>query len=129
MGKYYPAYHCNKQGHYFRVPKQEFEDTVKEFVKNIRLTPEYIEAVTKAVIDEWDKRQKEEQDKQVDYDARITELQKEAQAIVDRIKILSSEIAIKSMEDELVKIDAQMSVLRTEKKMRLSKSRLISAAL
>ncbi len=115
MGKYYPAYHCNKQGHYFRVPKQEFEDTVKSFVKNIRLTPEYVEAVTKAVIDEWDKRQKEEQDKQVDYDARITELQKEAQAIVDRIKILSSEIAIKSMEDELVKIDAQMSVLRTEK--------------
>jgi len=39
LGKYYPAYHCNKRGHYFRVPKQEFEDTVREFIKNIKLTP------------------------------------------------------------------------------------------
>ncbi len=115
LGKYYPAYHCNKRGHYFRVPKQEFEDTIRDFVKNIKLTPEYIEAVTTAVIDEWDKRQKEEQDKQVNYDSRIAELQKEAETIVDKIKILSSEIAIKSMEDELMKLDAQMSVLRTEK--------------
>ncbi len=115
MGKYYPAYHCNKRGHYFRVPKQEFEDTVKAFVKNIKLTPEYIEAVTKAVIDEWDKRQEEEQSKRVDYDGRIKELQKQAEGIINKIKILSSEIAIKSMEDELVKIDAQISVLRTEK--------------
>jgi hypothetical protein len=115
MGKYYPAYHCNKRGHYFRVPKQEFEDTLKAFVKNIKLTPEYIEAVTKAVIDEWDKRQEEEQGKQVDYDTRIAALQRQADAVVSKIKILSSEVAIKSMEDELVKIDAQMSVLRTEK--------------
>lgn len=115
LGKYYPAYHCNKRGHYFRVPKQEFEDTIREFVQNVQFTPEYIEAVTQAVIQEWDRRQVEEQGKQVDYDSRIAELQRQAAATVGKIKVLSSEVAIKFMEEELVKIDTQISGLEAEK--------------
>ena len=29
-GKHYPAYHCDRRGHYFRVTKQELEDGVAE---------------------------------------------------------------------------------------------------
>ena len=103
VGKYYPAYHCNKRGHYFRVPKPEFEETIREFVQNIQLTPEFIADVNNAVIEECNKREKEGKATEVNYDEQIARLQTEAQAIVNKIKLLSSEIAIKSMEEELMK--------------------------
>ena len=34
MGAYYPAYHCSRNGHYFRVPKPEF-DQVLQYAKYI----------------------------------------------------------------------------------------------
>lgn len=36
LGKYYPAYHCNKRGHYFRVPRDQFDKTIRKFIKNIK---------------------------------------------------------------------------------------------
>ena len=42
-GKYYPAYHCNKRGHYFRVSTTDFDETIATFVKSLNITPEYVE--------------------------------------------------------------------------------------
>ena len=115
LGKYYPAYHCTKQGHYFRIPKAKMEDVIKEFIQNIQLTPEYIDAVTEAVIAEWDRRQAEEQGKLVDYDERIASLRAQASAIANKIKMLTTEVAIKCMEDELVKVDTEIATVEKEK--------------
>ncbi len=115
LGKYYPAYHCNKRGHYFRVPKAEFETNVREFAKNIKLTPKFIQDVTNAVIEECNKREKEETSHAVNYDQQISSLQLEAEAVVNKIKFLSSEVAIKSMEGVLMKIDSKIKQLEAEK--------------
>ena len=115
LGKYYPAYHCNKRGHYFRVPKAEFEGNVREFASNIQLTPQFIQDVTNAVIAECDKREKEDESQVVNHDEQIARLQMEAEAVVSKIKFLSSEIAIKSMEEELMKIDAKVKELEAAK--------------
>lgn len=56
MGKYYPAYHCSNHGHYYRIPKQEFEDTVGEFVKSISVNSEKLDALTDAVMTVWEKK-------------------------------------------------------------------------
>ena len=58
LGKYYPAYHCNKRGHYFRVPKKDFEETIEKFVKNINLSQKYIDTLVTTVVQEWEKREK-----------------------------------------------------------------------
>ena len=115
LGKYYPAYHCNKRGHYFRVPKKDFDTTVTNFIKNIDLAPGYSEALTKAVIDEWGKRHAESNKDQVSIDTKIEELKTQAKLTADKIRYLSSEVAIKYVEEDLVKIDGEISGLLTEK--------------
>ncbi|HYK08353.1 MAG TPA: recombinase family protein [Candidatus Eisenbacteria bacterium] len=115
LGKYYPAYHCNKRGHYFRVPKDDFEKTIRMFVKTIKLAPGYPDALAQAVIAEWEKREKELHKDDVNIDMRIAELKTQAKMTVDKIKFLTSEVAIKYMEEDLVKIEEQVAELLTEK--------------
>ncbi len=115
LGKYYPAYHCNKRGHYFRVPKADFEKTIENFVKSIRIAPERISELEEAVIAEWNKRQAEVQKDELSIDVRITEQKTSAAMAMDKIKYLNSETAIKYMEDELMKTEDQIASLMAQK--------------
>ncbi len=113
-GKLYPAYHCDK-GHYFRIPKAELEATVVEFVKNITLPQEHIDLIAATVMAEWDKRQEHQAADLARYDARIKELELEADMAVRKLKVVESETAIKYMEADLVNIEQKIRELRTEK--------------
>lgn len=111
LGKYYPAYHCNKRGHYFRVPKKEFEETLELFVRSIQLSPKYIEELVKTVDSEWQKRQKETNKDEVNIDERAQELKLQAKMTADKIKYLTSESAIKYMEEDIVKAEKEIADL------------------
>jgi hypothetical protein len=114
-GKYYPAYHCNKRGHYFRVPKQEFESTVADFTHKIAFSEEHIADLVSAVETVWERRQQEIGKEEVTIDKRISILEAQAKATVDKIKVLSSESAIKYMEEDLIKIESEITTLENEK--------------
>lgn len=116
LGKYYPAYHCNKRGHYFRVPKKEFDTTVKKFIKNINLAPGYVDSLVETVIKEWKRREEQSQKGKVNIDERITQLKSQAQLAADKIRYLTSEVAIKYVEEDLVKIDKEIGDLMIQKK-------------
>ncbi len=115
LGKYYPAYHCNKRGHYFRVSKKDFEEVIYNFVKNLNITKDYIDELMSAVLEEWDKRQQtlDKDDKVIE--TRIAELKISSKLIADKIKILVSEAAIRYMEEDLVKIEKEIENLEAEK--------------
>lgn len=115
LGKYYPAYHCNKRGHYFRVPKDKFNETVRKFIKNIKIAPGYVDALTETVTKEWERRQSQSQQGKVNIDERITQLKSQAQLTADKIRYLTSEVAIKYVEEDLVKIDTEISDLLAQK--------------
>ena len=115
-GKYYPAYHCNKRGHYFRVPSQEFNDTIKSFVKELKITPEYVEKLNKYVLDLWAKRQTEVKTDNSQIDQQISSLKFQTKSIVDKIKMLSSETAIKYLETDLIEISNRIKSLKDGKK-------------
>lgn len=115
LGKYYPAYHCSNHGHYFRVPKQEFEETITAFVKNIVIDPDRLEALTDAVVAVWDQKQLAAQKDEQALDARITELQSQTRILIDKMKMLSSPTAIKHMEDDLVKTEDEIAKLEAAK--------------
>ncbi len=115
LGKYYPAYHCNKRGHYFRVLKADMEDAIENFVKSLRVAPERITELEQAVMAELDKRQGELKKDEVSIDVRITELKTSAALAMDKIKYLSSETAIKYMEEELMRTEDQVSALMAER--------------
>ena len=111
MGKYYPAYHCHARGHYFRVPKQEFDETIERFVQNIQLAPNHLEEISAAVLVEWDRRQLDVKTDDAAMSTQIQALKLEAKLSIDKIKFLSSETAIKYMEEDLMKTEAQIANL------------------
>lgn len=115
LGKYYPAYHCNKRGHYFRVTKADFEETITKFVRGLSISQEYIDELVSVVTEEWSKRQSEDIKDEVNIESRISELRTQSQMTIEKIKLLSSEVAIKYMEEELVKIELQIADLQAEK--------------
>ena len=121
LGKYYPAYHCNKRGHYFRVPQKAFNDTVTKFIQNIDIAPGYSETLTKAVIAQWDIRHAESNKDQVNIDTKIEELKTQAKLTADKIRYLTSEVAIKYVEEDLVKIDGEISGLLVQKQNQIQK--------
>ena len=113
-GTLYPAYHCNK-GHYFRVPKQELEDTVVEFVKRISLPKPQIDLICDMVMTEWQRRQKTAEDDLERFDEQIKVLEMEAEQTVKKLKYLESATAIKYMEKDLVEIEQKISRLQAER--------------
>ena len=115
MGKYYPAYHCNKRGHYFRVPKDDFDKTILEFVQGIKLKPGYTSALVEAVTSEWEKRQNEANKDKVNIDDQVAKLKAQAKLTADKIRFLTSEVAIKYVEEELVKIEGEIQKLLGQK--------------
>ena len=115
LGKYYPGYHCHKRGHYFRVPKKEFDETIEHFVKSIQLVPERTDELLGAVLAEWDRRQVDMNKASEALQMRIEGLKMEVSATAQKIKVLSSETAIKYMEEDLVKTEKQIATLVEQK--------------
>ena len=114
LGKHYEAYHCNR-GHYFRVPKKQFNEVVTSYVKTIHISPDYMTALETAVLAEWERRQAELTVDDQNLDGRIAALKNQTGALVNKIKFLTSEVAIKYMEEELVKTETQIAELTAQK--------------
>ena len=115
MGKYYPAYHCSNHGHYYRIPKQEFESTINEFVKNISINTEQLDALTDAVMTVWEKKHESVKEDTKAFQKRIDSLTRQKYAIIDKIKVVSSLTAIEMLEADLVKTDEEISKLEVSK--------------
>lgn len=117
QGKYYPAYHCDKRkavrNHYFRVPKQKFDQTITEFVQGIHIAPKYREPLVKAVLVEWKKRQQEQRRDIQSRNLMIKELVIQAEALASNIKF-GSEITLKYIERDLVRIEGQIAEHKAE---------------
>ncbi len=110
-GKHYPAYHCNKRGHHYRVSKKIFEDTVHSFVKDLRFSPEYTDKLKEITLNLWKSRQSEQIDDNSQIKSRILELRAMTKAITEKIKFLTSETAILGMDKELIAIEQEIKVL------------------
>ena len=115
LGKYYPAYHCTNRGHNFRIPKSKFDETIAKFIERIKVTPEYVDELMSLVETEWNKRQQELHKDDVSIDTRISELKTQEKLIFDKMRILTSEVAIKYMEEDVMKIEDQIATLTSDK--------------
>lgn len=113
--KYYPAYHCDKRGHYFRKPKQEFDETIEAFVKNLDVSPEYIDELLAKVNDSFDKQQLDIHKDAIAMDLQITSLQTQVRQAINKIKMLNSETTIKYMEEDIMRLEEEIKSLTTER--------------
>ena len=111
LGKYYPAYHCTNHGHYFRIPKKDFDATIEEFVKGIQISPERLDEVLAAVLSVWEGKRVQAHQVEEHSANKREELEAQIRVIVDKMKLVSSETAIKYMEEDLVRIEQQIKDL------------------
>ncbi len=123
-GKKYPAYHCDKGDHYFRVPKAEFESTIEKFVHQITMSPEHIDNLLGAIETVWDQRKAALGIETKTIDERIDERRLQLGALVDKLKLLSSETAIKFVEGDLMKLEQEIATLEEEKMIKKAKEPL-----
>jgi len=120
-GTLYPAYHCDK-GHYFRVPKDELEATVTEFIRCISLKPEQIDLIVTAVMSEWERREQRVEADMTQLNQQIKELEAEAEATVRKLKMVESETAIKYMEADLMSIERKIHAINIAKQKKTTKT-------
>ena len=114
-GKYYPAYHCSNHGHYFRVPKDEMEERIMLFVKQLKMEDAKIEALMQAVRDEYERRLKTQGGDAKQIDAQIATLRGEISVTLSKIKFLSSPSAIAYIESDVEVMEKKIQQLEQEK--------------
>ena len=114
-GGYYPAYHCTNRGHYFRVTAKELDQTVEDFVRHLKFNQEYIDQLKEFVVNSWNERTAGKVNDESIINTKITQLKASAQASADKIRYLSSEIAIKYLEKDLVASEMEIQQLEHEK--------------
>lgn len=115
-GKRYPAYHCDRRRsttvdykyHYFRERKEKFDATIESFIKLIEIKPKYEKQIIATVLKLWEKRQAESQRDNQAVTMKIDELKLQAEMVAEKIKFLSSEVTIKYLEEDLLRIEAQI---------------------
>ena len=127
LGKYYAGYHCSNHGHYFRVPKKEFDQTIMSFVKSLQVDPERLNELLDAVVAVWDKKQLDVQKDANVMDERINNLHAQTRMLLDKMKILSSSVAIQYIEEDLVKNEEEITKLEQARADKLISKEVVNA--
>ena len=120
-GKYYPAYHCNKRGHYFRVSLGEFNEAIENFVVGLNITPEYAEKLKQHTLKLWKEKLKTLEKDAQQLDNKISALKVTSEGTVNKIRQLSSDVAIRYMEEDLIKVEGEIQQLEEQKKQKPEK--------
>jgi DNA invertase Pin-like site-specific DNA recombinase len=115
LGKYYPAYHCARNHKGFRVPQKEFDQTIIDFVKNLRITDKGIKDLKEIVLAEWNKRIASNQKDLSGLENQILELKTQSKMVAEKIPVLTSTVAIKMLEDQLESIETKIVKLKEAK--------------
>ncbi|NCU30876.1 hypothetical protein EOM57_03650 [Candidatus Saccharibacteria bacterium] len=114
-GKYYPAYHCSNKGHYFRVPKDQMDERITQFISRLKVNDEQIDLLLDTVRKEFERRQATEGMDRVTIDKQISKLKSEAEAVLGKIMMLSNATAITYLENELEQVHSKIKALEKEK--------------
>ncbi len=114
-GKYYPAYHCSNKGHYFRVPKDDMDEKITQFISRVKVNQDQIELLIETVRKEFERRKALSGDDKATLEKHITTLKGEAEAVLGKIMMLSNPTAIAYLEKELENIHEKITRLEKEK--------------
>ena len=114
MGAYYPAYHCSRNGHYFRVPKAEFDKTIEDFVRAITIKPEYIDDIIAVIAELWRERQAKQLEANQQRLGYRQSLQNQIRVTVDRMRVVTSETALTYLEEDIISAENELAKLDKE---------------
>lgn len=114
-GKYYPAYHCSNKGHYFRVPKDQMDEKIVQFIRRIKVNQDQIDLLLDTVRKEFERRQSMTGDDEKTLEKHIQAFKGEAETALSKIMLLSNPTAIAYLENEIDQIHQKITKLEREK--------------
>ncbi len=115
-GTRYPSYHCSKQKtHYFRVPTDKFDISIREFVSRVKVTREGIDKLKEKVMTKWQENVSTGQRDVQTVEDKIKELEDQKKLIGNQLFRLTSDEAIKMMEEKIAEITKEIKQLRETK--------------
>lgn len=114
-GTRYPAYHCNKRNHYFRVPVDTFEQTIRNFVKRVRVSKEGVDKLKTRVLQKWEENLATGQRDVQTVEEKIKDLESQKTLIGNQLFRLTSDEALKLMEDKLKEVTNEIKQLSKHK--------------
>ena len=109
-GKHYPAYHCDR-GHYIRIPKDKFEQSVYDFVSHVSIKPKYVEEIIDHIICEWNRRKEQNYASIQAMHAEIVRLKANIRIIAGNMKYMKSATSIVYAEDEMATYESEIKEL------------------
>ena len=113
-GKYYMAYHCNRSGHYLRIPKDKFELIVEGFARTIRVKPAYAKQLLLIVAEEWDKRQEHFYQDLERKEELLKDAKSQARIVTNNLRYTRSATAIAYMERDLDELEADVNQISAD---------------
>lgn len=107
LGTYYPAYHCNR-GHYVRIPKSYFEETVEAYLATLTIPRANMGEFKIALEDAWQRREKEiaEESERTLQTARGLKDQQEN--IIDALLAAKEPLVRERLEKRIAELEEQI---------------------
>lgn len=107
--KHHPAYHCSRGHKYLRIKLDDMKKTIEKFIPEVEFTDEFKARFRRITLEELEKRLEKVADDSIMTEKTVMQLKDEKKQIVASLKTLSSPVAIKAMEEELEKVEAELN--------------------
>ncbi|HEX3810307.1 MAG TPA: recombinase family protein [Rhizomicrobium sp.] len=107
-GAHYPAYHCARKHPYFGIPKARFEATFENFIDQLRLRRDALDAVRAALPNRYRARQAEILSSAAQVGVTVAELELHKAESVRAFKFAGSDAMRKGLEDEVAAYEEQI---------------------
>ena len=113
QGRKYPGYHCDR-GHYWRVPKPEFEDTVDSLLRDLTLAQVPAEPVKSIFLTVWESREEEIAAAQELREDHVRELQTKQEQALESLLAASSAVVREKLEARVNELEAAIQEAKGE---------------
>ena len=114
-GKHIPTYHCARKHKYWGVNKKVFDETIKNFVKNVKFEEGFASRFREIALEELEKREKQLSTDTVSYSEQIIANEAEIQNIKETIKKVSSIETIQMLEDDIEQLRLKNATLKANR--------------
>ncbi len=111
MKNHYPAYHCGgtKNGPrnhpYFRIPKNEFENNMKNFASALKFDKEFLDSFEVILNDVYRTREKEVVSQSSAISLNVGNLKAQQASVLDALTVAGSSVTRKKLEEKIDELE------------------------
>ena len=102
-----PRYHCDRNHRYWCLNREKFHTQVYDFIRIVKINPDFIKLFGEVVLDVW-KKKKEEEQEDTQYGEVVQELRARKNAIKVAILMVTSTEVVAILEEDLLQVESEL---------------------